>query len=190
MVSQNQWSVFHHGTQIFKQSAFYADLNEAQSLLKQERARRRANLKSMKEFRKSMMKKISFAAIFFALALFVAAPMAQATTVSEVQSMITQLKGKVQIIQINGKNAETKDRPGLLGQLDGVALTLDQGKFCDSVTKVRDFQKKVNAMIADGTKLNQDPTLGPTGSELVADGDAIIKALNELSVQSNGTACN
>ena len=134
------------------------------------------------------MKKISFAAVFFALAMFVAAPMAQATTVSEVQAMITQLKGKVQIIQINGKNAETKDRPGLLGQLDGVALTLDQGKFCNSVTKVRDFQKKVNDMISAG-KLNQDPTLGPTGQELITDGDAIITALNELATQSKGSGC-
>ncbi len=42
-----------------------------------------------------MMKKISFAAILFALAMFVAAPLAHATTVTEVQAMITQLKGKV-----------------------------------------------------------------------------------------------
>ena len=135
-----------------------------------------------------MMKKISFAAILFVLATLVAAPIAQATTVSEVQSMITQLKGKVQIIQISGKFAETKDRPGLLSQLDGVSLTLDQGKFCDSVTKVRDFQKKVNDMISAG-KLNQDPTLGPTGQELLADADAIIKALNDLAVQSTGSPC-
>ena len=143
----------------------------------------------MKENIKYMMKKISFAAVLFAVAMLVAAPVAQATTVSEVQSMITQLKGKVQIIAISGKNAETKDRPGLLGQLDGVSLTLDQGKFCNSVTKVQDFQKKVNDMISAG-KLNQDPTLGPTGQELLADGDAIIAALNQLAVQSTGTACN
>src|ERR1044072_5053840 len=135
-----------------------------------------------------MMKKISFAAVLFALALFVVVPVAQATTVSEVQSMVTQLKGKVQIIQISGKQAETKDRPGLLGQLDGVALTLDQGKFCNSVTKVRDFQKKGNEMISAG-KLNQDPTVGPTGKELLTDGDAIIAALNELQVQSTGSPC-
>ena len=138
---------------------------------------------------KSMMKKISFAAILFALAMLVAAPVAQATTVSEVQSMITQLKDKVAIITISGKQSETKDRPGLQGQLDGVRLTLDQGKFCNSVTKVRDFQKKVNDMISAG-KLNQDPTLGPTGQELLSDGDAIIQALNELNVQSTGTPCS
>jgi hypothetical protein len=134
------------------------------------------------------MKRKSFSAALVVLALFVAAPLAHATTVSEVQSMITQLKGKVQIIAISGKNAETKDRPGLLGQLDGVALTLDQGKFCNSVTKVRDFQKKVNDMIS-ANKLNQDPTLGPTGQDLLNDGDAIIKALNELAGQSGGSAC-
>lgn len=135
------------------------------------------------------MKKISFAAFAFAVAMLIAAPLALATTVSEVQSMITQLKGKVQIIVINGKNAETKDRPGLLGQLDGVALTLDQGKFCDSVTKVKDFQKKVNAMISADNKINQDPAVGVTAQELIADGDAIIAALNELATQSKGSAC-
>jgi hypothetical protein len=138
---------------------------------------------------KTMMKKISLAAIAFALAMLVTPPVAQATTVSEVQAMITQLKGKVQIININGKNAETKDRPGLLGQLDGVSLTLDQGKFCDSVKKVKDFQKKVNDMISADNKINQDPALGVTAQELITDGDAIIKALNELAVQSNGSGC-
>jgi hypothetical protein len=151
-------------------------------------AKERVPDKSTQRNDELMMKKISFAAIFFALAMFVAAPLAQATTVSEVQSMITQLKGKVQIIQISGKNAEAKDRAGLLGQLDGVSLTLDQGKFCDAVTKVRDFQKKVNDMISAG-KLNQDPNLGPTGQELLTDGDAIIAALNELAVQSTGSPC-
>jgi hypothetical protein len=143
----------------------------------------------MKEIIKPMMKKFSFAAVLFAVAMLVAAPVAQATTVSEVQSMITQLKGKVQVITISGKQAETKDRPGLLGQLDGVALTLDQGKFCNSITKVQDFQKKVNDMISAG-KLNQDPTLGPTGQELLSDANAIIAALNELQAQSTGVACN
>jgi hypothetical protein len=133
-----------------------------------------------------MMKKTSFAAILFALAMFVAAPAAQATTVSEVQAMITQLKGKVQIIAISGKNAESKDRPGLLGQLDGVSLTLDQGKFCDSVKKVKDFQVKVENMISAG-KLNQDPAAGPTGQELLSDGDAIIVALRELAAQGGST---
>ena len=136
-----------------------------------------------------MMKKISFAAIAFALAMLVTAPVAQATTISEVHSMITQLRGKVEIIIINGKNAENKDRPGLLGQVDSIRLTLDQGKFCDSVKKTRDFQTKVNQMISADNKINQDPTVGVTAQELLTDGDAIITALNELSVQSKGAPC-
>lgn len=139
---------------------------------------------------KLMKKHFSLAALLIAVAMFFAAPVAQATTVSEVQSMITNLKGKVQVIVINGKFAETKDRPGLLGQLDSVSLTLDQGKFCDSITKVRDFQKKVNQMIAADNKINQDPNVGVTAQELIADGDAIIKALNDLAAQSTGSACS
>ena len=157
---------------------------EARSLLK-----RSARLIQTQGMMKNTMKRKSLVAILCALVIFVAAPLVHATTVSEVQSMITQLKGKVQIIIINGKNAEAKDRPGLLGQLDGVALTLDQGKFCNSVTKVRDFQKKVNDMISANNKINQDPTLGPTGQDLIADGDAIIAALNELQTQSSGSRC-
>ena len=136
-----------------------------------------------------MMKKVSAVALALAVLMIITAPVANATTVSEVQSMVNQLKDKVKVITISGKQAETKDRPGLLGQLDGVLLTLDQGKFCNSITKVRDFQKKVNDMIAAG-KLNQDPTLGPTGQELLSDGDAIIAALSDLNVQSAGAPCN
>jgi hypothetical protein len=39
-------------------------------------------------------------------------------------------------------------------------------------------------------KLNQDPAVGPTGQQLLDDGDAIIKALNDLAVQSNGSPCS
>jgi hypothetical protein len=136
-----------------------------------------------------MMKKVSVVALALAIVMLITAPVAQATTVSEVQSMIAQLKGKVQVIVINGKFAETKDRPGLLAQLDGVSLTLDQGKFCDSVKKVKDFQTKVSQMISADNKINQDPAVGVTAQELLADGDAIIKALNDLAVQSTGSPC-
>jgi hypothetical protein len=75
-----------------------------------------------------------------------------------------------------------------VGQLDGVALTLAMGKLCNSVTMLRDFLKNVNDMISAG-KLNQDPALGTTGTELLADADAIIAALNELQTQNGGAAC-
>lgn len=135
-----------------------------------------------------MMKKISFAAVMFALALFVAAPIANATTITEVQAMIASLKAKTTNVTISGKAAETKDRPGLLGKVNEASLKLDQGKFCDAIVKVNDFKAKVNQLIAAG-KINQDPALGTTGQELLTDADATIARLNELQVQSTGVAC-
>ena len=133
------------------------------------------------------MKKTSFAAIFFALAMFVAAPLAQATTVTEVQAMIASLKTKTESVAITGKFAD-KDRATLLSKLNEASLKVDQAKFCDAIVKLNDFKVKVNALIAAG-KINQDPAAGTTGQELLNDADAIIAALNELQVQSTGAAC-
>jgi len=134
-----------------------------------------------------MMKKISFAAIVCALAMFVAAPLAHATTVTEVQAMIASLRTKTEGVIITGKSAE-KDRAGLLGKLNEASLKVDQAKFCDAIVKLNDFKVRVNALITAG-KINQDPALGTTGSELLADADAIIAALNELQTQSTGAPC-
>jgi len=142
----------------------------------------------MKEIIESMMKKISFAAVLFALAMFVAAPLAHATTVTEVQAMIGSLKTKTENVAITGKSAETKDRPGLLGKLNEATLKVDQAKFCDAIVKLNDFKAKVNQLIAAG-KINQDPAAGTTGQELLNDADATIAALNELQVQSTGAPC-
>ena len=49
---------------------------------------RKIKLNKMKEQRKSMIKKTSFTAILLAFAMLVAAPLAHATTVTEVQAMI------------------------------------------------------------------------------------------------------
>ena len=136
-----------------------------------------------------MMKKISFAAVFCALAMFVAAPLAQATTVTEVQAMIASLKAKTTSVVITGKAAETKDRPGLLDKLNEASLKVDQAKFCDAVAKLNDFKVRVNALIVAG-KINQDPALGTTGQELLTDADAIIAALNELQTQNTGAPCS
>ena len=134
-----------------------------------------------------MMKKTSFAAIFFALAMFVAAPMASATTVSEVQAMIASLKTKTETVVITSKQAD-KERASLLGKLNEASLKVDQAKFCDAIQKLNNFKTSVNALIAAG-KINQDPALGTTGTELLADADATIAALNELQVQSTGAPC-
>ncbi len=134
-----------------------------------------------------MMKKTSFAAIFFALAMFVAAPLAQATTVSEVQAMIASLKTKASTVIITGKLAD-KDRATLLSKFDDASLKVDQAKFCDVITKLNNAKTKVNSLIAEG-RTNQDPAPGTTGQELLNDADAIIVALNELQVQSTGAPC-
>jgi len=133
-----------------------------------------------------MMKKVSVAAIFFVLAMFVAAPLAQATTITEVQAMITTLKTKTTSVLITGKSAD-KDTAGLVAKLDEASLKVDQAKFCDAIAKLNDFKARVNALIAAG-RINQDPALGTTGTELLSDADAIIAALNELQL-STGTAC-
>lgn len=134
------------------------------------------------------MKKFSLGAFAFALAMFVAVPLVHATTITELQAMFATLKTKTESVVITGKSAETKDRAGLLEKLTEASLKLDQAKFCDSVAKVNDFKIRVNALIAAG-KINQDPALGTTGTELLADADAIIAGLNDLQTQSTGTAC-
>ncbi len=137
---------------------------------------------------KPMMKKTAVAAIFCALVLFVAAPLAQATTVTEVQAMLTSLKAKTTNVIITGKSAE-KDRTGLLDKLNESSLKVDQAKFCDAIAKLNDFKARVNHLIAVG-RINQDPAAGTTGQELLNDADAIIAGLNELQAQSTGgVAC-
>ncbi|HVF56797.1 MAG TPA: hypothetical protein VM934_11645 [Pyrinomonadaceae bacterium] len=133
------------------------------------------------------MKKTSFAAIIFAVAMLAAAPLANATTVSEAQSMIASLKARTETVAISGKSAETKDRPGLIGKLGEAALKVDQAKFCDAIQKLNDYKVKVNQLIAAG-RINQDATLGTTGQELLADADATITAVRDLATQS-GTTC-
>ncbi len=144
-------------------------------------------ISSKKEQQNKMMKKTSFAAIFCAIALFVAAPLAHATTVTEVQAMIATLKAKTTSVVITGKSAE-RDRTGLLEKLDEASLKVDQAKFCDAIAKINDFKTKVNHLIATG-RINQDPAAGTTGQELLTDADAIIAGLNDLQVQSTGAAC-
>jgi hypothetical protein len=142
----------------------------------------------MKEDIKSMMKKISFAAIVCAFAMFVAAPLAHATTITEVQAMIASLKTKTETVAITGKSAD-KDLAGLVAKLNEASLKVDQGKFCDAIAKLNDYKARVNALIVAG-RINQDPALGTTGQELLNDADATIAALNELQVQSTGAPCS
>ena len=134
-----------------------------------------------------MKKKISFAAILFALSLFVAAPLVQATTITEVQAMIAALKAKTETVLITGKSAD-KDRAGLLDKLNEATLKVDQAKFCDAIQKLNDLKASINHLITVG-RINQDPAAGTTAQELLNDVDAAIAGLNDLQLQSTGAVC-
>src|SRR5215203_1334926 len=90
---------------------------------------------------------------FLALALapfVIVASSTFATTISECQADIANLRTETQAATITGKNA-AKDQAGLIGKLDGAAVELDKGKFCDSIKKLNDFKTKVNQLIAGGS---------------------------------------
>jgi|SRR5215213_3080734 len=202
MLWQNPSRMFHHGTHFSSDIELASQLYElsakARSLLKGwcalkpvslwERLRATTLNQKRRKPKKSMMKKTSFAAILFALAMFVAAPLAQATTITEVQAMLTSLKAKTETVAISGKQAD-KDRAGLLAKLNEASLKVDQAKFCDAIAKLNDYKTSVNALIVVG-RINQDPAAGTTGQELLNDADAIIAALNDLQVQSTGAPCS
>ena len=136
---------------------------------------------------KSMMKKTSFAAILFALAMLVAAPVAQATTITEVQAMIASLKTKTESVALSGKQAD-KERSSLLSKVNEASLKLDQAKFCDAIQKLNDLKASINHLITVG-RINQDPAAGTTAQELLNDVDAAIAGLNDLQLQSTGVVC-
>jgi hypothetical protein len=127
-----------------------------------------------------------FAAALFALSLMLTASVAQATTVSECQTAIANLKTETTSIAITGRNAD-KDRAGLIGKLDAAAFSLDQAKFCDAIQKLNDYRAKVNQLIAAG-KINTDPMSSPTAQDLLTGADNAIACINQLIAQS-GVTC-
>ncbi|HEX8179631.1 MAG TPA: hypothetical protein VF525_08835 [Pyrinomonadaceae bacterium] len=140
---------------------------------------------------KHTMKKSMLAATLFALALIASATVVSASTTSECQQLIANLKTETQSVIITGKSAD-KDRASLVAKLDNASLSLDRAKFCDSIQKLNDFKAKINQLIAAG-QINQNPTDANgaplvTGSQLLTDADAAINCINQLATQS-GTAC-
>ena len=140
---------------------------------------------------KISMKK-SAAAILFAVAVMFSAAVAHATTVTEAQTLLANLKTETQSVVITGKSAE-KDRTGLIGKIDNASFAVDSAKFCGAVQKLNDFKQKINQLIAAGS-INQNPTDAAgntlvTGTQLLADADAAINAINSLQTQSGGASC-
>jgi hypothetical protein len=191
MLEQNTSPVFRHGTHfgvdIFTHKQIPKVSTEVRCLPKRTRAQYAQLQFLMKDNRKIMMKKISLAALVFAMAMFVAVPLAHATTITEIQASIANLKAKTETVAITGKQAD-KDRMGLLVKLNEATLKVDQGKFCDAIAKLNDFKARVNQLIVAG-KINQDPALGTTGQELLADADASIALINNLIAENGGTPC-
>jgi hypothetical protein len=130
----------------------------------------------------------AFAGAFLVILLLGAVSTAWATTVTECQQLIANLKAQSQVVTLTSKNAE-KDRAGLIAKLDAASLALDRAKFCDAIQKLNDFTAKVNQLVAAG-HINQDSAAGVTGTELLADADSAIDCINDLQKQSTGgTGC-
>ena len=128
------------------------------------------------------MKKIivSFRTILLVIAIgvilvFLVAPPAMATTVSECQAAIAVVKGDLAGVEIRGGNPE-RTLGSLESKLDGADLKLDQGKFADALAKVTDFRDKVSTLqsqgkISDGTS---------SVADLLADADSAILCIEKL----------
>ena len=116
-----------------------------------------------------------------AASILVSAAISNATTISECQTDIANLKTDTEQAAITGRNAE-KDRAGLIGKLDNAATALDKAKFCDATQKLNDFRTKVNLLVAAGAI---DVT---TGQQLLAGADAAIACIRDVAGQA-GTSC-
>lgn len=123
-----------------------------------------------------------------ALSFLLIASIVKATTVSECQAQIAALRVQTQSVTMTGRNAD-RDRLGLIGKLDNATLSIDKAKFCDAIQKLNDYKAKINQLIA-ANKINNDPTEGVTGDELLTDADAAITCIRELIVQSGGANCS
>ena len=103
-----------------------------------------------------------------------------ATTISECQTDIANLRAETHSATFTGANA-AKDEAGLLGKLDAAATSLDKGKFCDAIQKLNDFKTRVNQLIAAG-KID-----AATGQQLLADADDAIACIRSVAMQAGKT---
>lgn len=130
---------------------------------------------------KNTMKKFAFAAL---AAVALAAVVAHATTFEECQQSITSLKAQTNDIQLTGKKAETKDRPGMIAILDAASLYLSQAKFGDAINKLGNYKTKVNDQLK-ANQINTDPAQGLTAQDLLNGADNAIARIRDLSTQSS-----
>ena len=140
----------------------------------------------MRILKYSFLRSGAFAVLALAISTAFVAPLASASTISECQALIAALRTETEGVAISGKNAE-KNRTGLVGKLDNSSVALDRVKLCDSIRKLNDFRNKVNQLIASGS-INNDPTAGTTGQDLVDGATEAITCVQSLVAQS-GITC-
>lgn len=116
-----------------------------------------------------------------ALALVVAAPLssvlpmpASAQTVSDCQTLISNLRSDVLGVTITGKNGN-KDQEALLDRLDAASDRLTMGKTVEAIDKLVDFTDKVEKFAAAGHISPDDASL------LVAQAQEAIACINSTT---------
>ncbi len=135
--------------------------------------------------RNVLMRSIAFALVFVLSPAFIAVQV-NASFMQDCQALIAGLRADTETVVITGKNA-AKDRAGLLAKLDGASTDLERGKLCGAIRKLTDFRDKVNQLIAAG-KINNDPTVGTTGQNLVDDANEAIACV-QAAVAASGITC-
>ena len=139
----------------------------------------------MRIHRNVLVRSIAFALVFVLSPAFIAVQV-NASFMQDCQTLIAGLRADTETVVITGKNAE-KDRAGLLAKLDGASTDLERGKLCGAIRKLTDFRDKVNQLIAAG-KINNDPTVGTTGQNLVDDANEAIACV-QAAVTASGITC-
>jgi hypothetical protein len=128
----------------------------------------------------------SFTFAVLGLALSIAFAVRPAGAVQDCQALIDALRADTETVVLTGRQAD-KNRATLLGKLDNASTALAKGKLCGAIQKLTDFRNKVNQLIASGS-INNDPTLGVTGQDLVNDANEAIACI-QAQVAQSGTTC-
>ena len=138
----------------------------------------------MRIYKNVLVRSTAFAVLGFALSIAFAVRPAGA--IQSCQALIDSLRADTETVVLTGRQAE-KNRAGLLGKLDNVSTALAKGKLCTAIQKLTDFRDKVNQLIASGS-INNDPSVGVTGQDLV-DGANDAIACIQAQVAQSGTTC-
>ena len=131
-----------------------------------------------------LVRSVAFAMLGFTLSIaFAVRPVG---AMQDCQGLIDALRADTQTVVLTGRQAD-KNRAGLLGKLDNASTDLSKGKLCGAIQKLTDFRNKVNQLIASGS-INNDPSLGVTGQDLVNQANDAIACIQAQAAQS-GTTC-